>query len=56
MAGDPEPTPRRNGRMRVPMSFDEAIRAALETKPPETVARAKKARVASRTKKKSKSA
>jgi hypothetical protein len=39
---------RRNGRLRIPLPFDEAMKAALEAEPPKDVERAKKARVASR--------
>jgi hypothetical protein len=44
----------RNGKLSIPIPFDEAMKAALEAEPPKDVEKAKKARVASRTKGKSK--
>jgi hypothetical protein len=41
---------RRNGRLRIALPFDEAMKAALEAEPPDEVERAKRARVASRSK------
>ena len=40
MASDPDPSPpRRNGRngdkLKIPLPFDEALKAATETKPPQ---------------------
>ena len=46
---------RRNGNLAIPLPFDEAVKAALEADPPKSVEKAKKARVASRSKRKSKS-
>jgi hypothetical protein len=42
----------RNRPMRIPLPFEEAVKAGLETLPPERVQRGKKARVASRSKRK----
>lgn len=30
-----EPSTRRNGKLRIPLPFDDAVKAALETSPPE---------------------
>lgn len=39
MASEPEPAhpgspPKRNGKLAIPLPFEEAVRAALEVKPP----------------------
>lgn len=38
MADDPGPPPR-NGKLSIPMPFDDALRAALKVKPPEKAPR-----------------
>jgi hypothetical protein len=43
---------RRNGKLSVPLPFEDAVKAALEAEPPKGVGKAKKARVASRSKRK----
>jgi hypothetical protein len=35
MAERPEKPLRRNGKLSIPLPFDEAVKAALEVKPPE---------------------
>jgi len=35
MAADSDPHPKRNGRLRIPLPFDDALKAATDVKPPE---------------------
>jgi hypothetical protein len=55
MATKPSEPSRRNGKLSIPLPFEEAVKAALEVEPPAEVERAKKARVATRSKRKAKS-
>ena len=41
MASDKEPSPPRNGKLRIPLAFDDALRAAVQV-PPEKVRQASK--------------
>jgi len=34
MASESDPPPKRNGKLRIPLPFEEAVRAGLETKAP----------------------
>lgn len=35
MASESDPHPKRNGKLRIPIPFEDALRAATQTKPPE---------------------
>jgi hypothetical protein len=46
-AKQPKPEPRRNGKLKIELEFDDAVRAALETKPPGRISRRRKPKPAS---------
>ncbi len=54
-ASDDDWPAQRNGKLRIPLPFEDAVKAGLETPPPKRIEKAKKARVASRSKRKPKS-
>jgi hypothetical protein len=44
MASASEPHPKRNGRLRIPLRFDDALKAAMEVKRPEDAKKKRPAR------------